>query len=264
MVYGLFKQSKAEVKKESEESSPPEAACLCSPPAAKNQCASCGMEIQDRYLLKVRDNSSISASSGSVTKYFNLPSKLIIQIILWANEELFFSETGWLLLKSGFSIDQHGLNIDLFFKYLFDIYFFFKFLQTSSIWEMFLKLLQGNLDLRNRCERFLKNVLFPIYILIIGRRDYPLSLIATGQQPELALGLFGVLSVQSVTAPTQQLLRQKQRNLLQTGLFQVSKAQPVRLPHHAVEIFKKSIHSIWIIARSSFCHQKYNWTKWSI
>lgn len=47
-------QSKSEVKKESGESSPSEAACLCSPPVAKTQCASCGMEIQDRYLLKVR------------------------------------------------------------------------------------------------------------------------------------------------------------------------------------------------------------------
>lgn len=46
-------QSKLEVKKESGESSPSEAACLCSPPPAKNQCASCGMEIHDRYLLKV-------------------------------------------------------------------------------------------------------------------------------------------------------------------------------------------------------------------
>lgn len=46
-------QSKSEVKKESGESSPSEAACLCSPPADKNQCASCGMEIHDRYLLKV-------------------------------------------------------------------------------------------------------------------------------------------------------------------------------------------------------------------
>ncbi|MEQ2203645.1 hypothetical protein XENOCAPTIV_001741 [Xenoophorus captivus] len=45
-------QSKSEVKKESGVSSPLEAACLCSPPSAKNQCASCGMEIQDRYLLK--------------------------------------------------------------------------------------------------------------------------------------------------------------------------------------------------------------------
>uniref|UniRef100_A0A665X1I1 LIM homeobox 6 n=1 Tax=Echeneis naucrates TaxID=173247 RepID=A0A665X1I1_ECHNA len=48
-------QSKSEVKKESAESSPSEAACLCSPPAAKNQCASCGMEIHDRYLLKVNN-----------------------------------------------------------------------------------------------------------------------------------------------------------------------------------------------------------------
>ncbi|XP_015251043.1 PREDICTED: LIM/homeobox protein Lhx6-like [Cyprinodon variegatus] len=47
--------SKPDVKKESGESSPLEAACLCSPPAAKNQCASCGMEIQDRYLLKVNN-----------------------------------------------------------------------------------------------------------------------------------------------------------------------------------------------------------------
>ncbi|XP_016529689.1 LIM/homeobox protein Lhx6 isoform X1 [Poecilia formosa] len=47
--------SKPEVKKESGESSPLEAACLCSPPAAKNQCASCGLEIQDRYLLKVNN-----------------------------------------------------------------------------------------------------------------------------------------------------------------------------------------------------------------
>ncbi|XP_034026815.1 LIM/homeobox protein Lhx6 isoform X3 [Thalassophryne amazonica] len=48
--------SKSEVKKESvEEFSPSEASCLCSPPAAKNQCASCGMEIQDRYLLKVNN-----------------------------------------------------------------------------------------------------------------------------------------------------------------------------------------------------------------
>uniref|UniRef100_A0A3Q1EQN9 LIM homeobox 6 n=1 Tax=Acanthochromis polyacanthus TaxID=80966 RepID=A0A3Q1EQN9_9TELE len=47
--------SKSEVKKESGESSPSEAACLCSPPAAKNQCASCGMEIHDRYLLKVNN-----------------------------------------------------------------------------------------------------------------------------------------------------------------------------------------------------------------
>ncbi|KAF3851347.1 hypothetical protein F7725_013119, partial [Dissostichus mawsoni] len=43
---------KSEVKKESG-CSPSEAACLCSPPAAKNQCASCGMEIHDRYLLKL-------------------------------------------------------------------------------------------------------------------------------------------------------------------------------------------------------------------
>ncbi|MEQ2185119.1 hypothetical protein GOODEAATRI_014953 [Goodea atripinnis] len=48
-------QSKSEVKKESGVSSPLEAACLCSPPSAKNQCASCGMEIQDRYLLKVNN-----------------------------------------------------------------------------------------------------------------------------------------------------------------------------------------------------------------
>uniref|UniRef100_A0A8D0CX65 LIM homeobox 6 n=1 Tax=Sander lucioperca TaxID=283035 RepID=A0A8D0CX65_SANLU len=41
--------------KESGESSPSEAACHCSPPAAKNQCASCGMEIHDRYLLKVNN-----------------------------------------------------------------------------------------------------------------------------------------------------------------------------------------------------------------
>lgn len=54
--YSFLTQSKSEVKKESGESSPSEAACLCSPPAAKNQCASCGMEIQDRYLLKVRSN----------------------------------------------------------------------------------------------------------------------------------------------------------------------------------------------------------------
>lgn len=47
-------QSKLEVKKESGESTPPEAACLCAPPAPKNQCASCGMDIQDRYLLKAR------------------------------------------------------------------------------------------------------------------------------------------------------------------------------------------------------------------
>ncbi|XP_061586113.1 LIM/homeobox protein Lhx6-like isoform X3 [Cololabis saira] len=47
------KMSKSEVKKESAESSP-EAASL-SPPAAKNQCANCGMEIQDRYLLKVNN-----------------------------------------------------------------------------------------------------------------------------------------------------------------------------------------------------------------
>uniref|UniRef100_A0A668UJ42 Uncharacterized protein n=1 Tax=Oreochromis aureus TaxID=47969 RepID=A0A668UJ42_OREAU len=47
--------SKSEVKKESGESSPSEAACLCPPPAAKNQCASCGMEIHDRYLLKVNN-----------------------------------------------------------------------------------------------------------------------------------------------------------------------------------------------------------------
>ncbi|KAJ0019887.1 hypothetical protein NQD34_007456 [Periophthalmus magnuspinnatus] len=45
--------SKTEVKKESE-SSPSEAACLCSP-SAKNQCASCGMDIHDRYLLKVNN-----------------------------------------------------------------------------------------------------------------------------------------------------------------------------------------------------------------
>lgn len=50
----VLAQSKSEVKKESGESSPVEAACLCSPAAAKNQCASCGMEIHDRYLLKVR------------------------------------------------------------------------------------------------------------------------------------------------------------------------------------------------------------------
>lgn len=50
-----FFQSKLEVKKEAGESPPSEAACLCSPPPAKNQCASCGMEIQDRYLLKVRN-----------------------------------------------------------------------------------------------------------------------------------------------------------------------------------------------------------------
>ena len=49
-------QSKSEVKKESAESSPSEVACLCSPPAAKNQCANCGMEIHDRYLLKVRNH----------------------------------------------------------------------------------------------------------------------------------------------------------------------------------------------------------------
>uniref|UniRef100_H3DDR8 LIM homeobox 6 n=1 Tax=Tetraodon nigroviridis TaxID=99883 RepID=H3DDR8_TETNG len=36
-------------------SPPSEAACLCSPPPAKNQCASCGMDIQDRYLLKVNN-----------------------------------------------------------------------------------------------------------------------------------------------------------------------------------------------------------------
>lgn len=53
---GVLAQSKSEVKKESGGSSPSEAACLCSPPAAKNQCASCGMEIHDRYLLKVRNN----------------------------------------------------------------------------------------------------------------------------------------------------------------------------------------------------------------
>lgn len=51
----IFCQSKLEVKKEAGESPPSEAACLCSPPPAKNQCASCGMEIQDRYLLKVRN-----------------------------------------------------------------------------------------------------------------------------------------------------------------------------------------------------------------
>ncbi|TNN60179.1 LIM/homeobox protein Lhx6 [Liparis tanakae] len=50
----LLTWSKSEVKKESGESSPSEAACLCSP-AAKNQCASCGMEIHDRYLLKVNN-----------------------------------------------------------------------------------------------------------------------------------------------------------------------------------------------------------------
>lgn len=52
----VLTQSKSEVKKESGESSPSEAACFCSPSAAKTQCASCGMEIHDRYLLKVRKN----------------------------------------------------------------------------------------------------------------------------------------------------------------------------------------------------------------
>lgn len=48
-----------------------------------------------------------------------------------------------------------------------------------------------------------------------------LSFILAGEQPELALGLSGVFGLQSVSATTQQLLRQKQGNLLQTGLFQV-------------------------------------------
>ncbi|KAM4615801.1 LIM/homeobox protein Lhx6 [Polymixia lowei] len=55
--------SKSEVKKESNESSPTEVPCRCSPPvasptprpSAKNQCASCGMDIHDRYLLKVNN-----------------------------------------------------------------------------------------------------------------------------------------------------------------------------------------------------------------
>lgn len=55
LAFTFLTQSKLEVKKEADESPPSEAACLCSPPTAKNQCASCGMEIQDRYLLKVRN-----------------------------------------------------------------------------------------------------------------------------------------------------------------------------------------------------------------
>lgn len=53
LVFNFLTQSNLEVKKEAGESPPSEAACLCSPPPAKNQCASCGMDIQDRYLLKV-------------------------------------------------------------------------------------------------------------------------------------------------------------------------------------------------------------------
>lgn len=64
-------QSKAEVKKESGESSPAEAACLCSPPA-RNQCASCGMEIQDRYLLKVGGEMEAPATLTSKKKNIRL------------------------------------------------------------------------------------------------------------------------------------------------------------------------------------------------
>ncbi|CAL1615793.1 unnamed protein product [Knipowitschia caucasica] len=47
--------SKTEVKKEEcSEPSPSQAACLCSP-SVKNRCASCGMDIHDRYLLKVNN-----------------------------------------------------------------------------------------------------------------------------------------------------------------------------------------------------------------
>ncbi|CAL8344580.1 unnamed protein product [Lota lota] len=60
----VWKQvSKSEVKQELNDSSPSEAPCTCSPPVAssparpsvKNQCASCGMDIHDRYLLKVNN-----------------------------------------------------------------------------------------------------------------------------------------------------------------------------------------------------------------
>ncbi|XP_056143010.1 LIM/homeobox protein Lhx6 isoform X2 [Lampris incognitus] len=50
--------SESEVKKESSECSPAEPPCACSPPArpsASHQCASCGMDIHDRYLLKVNN-----------------------------------------------------------------------------------------------------------------------------------------------------------------------------------------------------------------
>lgn len=79
-------QSKSEVKKESGESSPSEAACLCSPPAAKNQCASCGMEIHDRYLLKVSRRKLMNIYT--TTKHNTYPRslkgfKLQLHLLIW-------------------------------------------------------------------------------------------------------------------------------------------------------------------------------------
>lgn len=79
-MFTFLTQSKLEVKKEADESPPSEAACLCSPPPAKNQCASCGMEIQDRYLLKVRNLKTSGGKYLHIHKY--LPISCLVQALL--------------------------------------------------------------------------------------------------------------------------------------------------------------------------------------